>query len=229
MMSYLNSLLDILFPRTCAGCNNSLATGENLICTECIIQLPKTGYWNDTDNPVARIFWGRVYLYNVSAFLHFQKGGRLQNMIHNLKYKNNKEIGTFLGKIYGHELKNSPNADVDIIVPVPLHKSKFRKRGYNQSEYIARGISEVLKLPVITNAIERKIASESQTRKSRFERWENVRNIFQVIEPESFSDKHILLVDDVVTTGATLEACAMAILEVPGTKISVATLAFALN
>ena len=229
MKTFLSSLLDIFFPRTCAGCNNSLATGENLICTDCLYHLPKTGYWNENDNPVARIFWGRVYLHNVSSFLHFQKGGRLQNIIHNMKYKNIKEIGTFLGKIYGYELKSTPNANVDLIIPVPLHKSKFRKRGYNQSEYIARGISEIINIPVNTNSIERDIASESQTRKSRFERWENVKNVFKIVEPQSIKGKHVLLVDDVITTGATLEACAMAILEIPGTKVSVATLAFALN
>jgi len=191
--------------------------------------MPKTGFWNENENPVARIFWGRVYLQNVSSFLHFQKGGRLQNIIHNMKYKNIKEIGTFLGKLYGYELKNIPNSNVDLIIPVPLHKSKLRKRGYNQSEYIARGISEVLNLPVNTNSIERYIASDSQTRKSRFERWENVKNVFKIVEPQSFIGKHVLLVDDVITTGATLEACARAILEIPGTKVSIATLAFAMN
>lgn len=228
-MTFLSSLLDIFFPRTCAGCNNSLSTGENLICTDCLYQMPKTGFWNENENPVARIFWGRVYLQNVSSFLHFQKGGRLQNIIHNMKYKNIKEIGTFLGKLYGYELKNIPNSNVDLIIPVPLHKSKLRKRGYNQSEYIARGISEVLNLPVNTNSIERYIASDSQTRKSRFERWENVKNVFKIVEPQSFIGKHVLLVDDVITTGATLEACARAILEIPGTKVSIATLAFAMN
>jgi ComF family protein len=228
-MSFLDSLLDILYPRTCAGCNNSLATGEELICTECLYQLPKTGYWNDNDNPVARVFWGRIYLQNASSFLHFQKGSRLQNIIHYMKYRNIKEIGSFLGKMYGIELKNSPCAKVDLIVPVPLHISKFKKRGYNQSEWIARGISEVLNVPLHIHAIERHVASESQTRKSRFDRWENVRNIFRVTDPRLLSGKHILLVDDVITTGATLEACAMAILEIKGTSVSIASLAFALN
>jgi ComF family protein len=227
IMNFLSNFLDILFPRTCAGCDNSLATGENLICSECFYELPKTGYWKEEDNPVARMFWGRVYLQNASSFLHFQKGSRLQNMIHHLKYKNMKEIGTFLGKLFGSELQNTPYSQVDLIVPVPLHKSKIRKRGYNQSEWIAKGISEILKVPIEVNAIERYIASDTQTRKSRFDRWENVKNIFRVIDPETFKGKHILLVDDVLTTGATLEACAISILEIPDTKVSVGTLAFA--
>jgi ComF family protein len=226
-MNFLSNFLDILFPRTCAGCDNSLATGENLICSECFYELPKTGYWKEEDNPVARMFWGRVYLQNASSFLHFQKGGRLQNMIHHLKYKNMKEIGTFLGKLFGSELQNTPYSQVDLIVPVPLHKSKIRKRGYNQSEWIAKGISEILKVPIEVNAIERYIASDTQTRKSRFDRWENVKNIFRVIDPETFKGRHILLVDDVLTTGATLEACAISILKIPDTKVSVGTLAFA--
>jgi len=224
-MPLFEDFINILFPQTCAGCNNALITGEKYICTDCLYQLPRTFFWKETDNPVARLFWGRVYLENASSFFYFHKKSRLQNILHHLKYKNQKEIGFELGKMFGAELRDTPYSSADAIVPVPLHKSKLNKRGYNQSELIALGISEILDIPVNTEALKRVIASESQTRKSRFERWENVEKIFSLNDPDFFKDKHVLLVDDVLTTGATLEACASAILEVPNSKVSAVTIA----
>jgi ComF family protein len=221
----IKDIFDLLFPRTCSGCNNLLTSGEYLVCTECLYKLPRTGYWKEDDNPVAKKFWGRIVVENASSFLHFQKGGRLQNIIHQMKYRNKKEIGFIFGKLFGHELKDTKYAKVELIVPVPLHFSKFRKRGYNQSEWIAIGISEVLGVPINAYALERNIASESQTKKVRYDRWTNVMNVFSISNPDALKNKHILLVDDVLTTGATLEACANSILSVPNTKISIVTLA----
>jgi ComF family protein len=221
----LKDIFDLLFPRTCSGCNDLLASGENYICAECLYKLPRTGYWNEDDNPVAKKFWGRIYIENASSYLHFQKGGRLQNIIHQMKYRNKREIGLILGKMFGSELKNTRYASAELIVPVPLHFSKFRKRGYNQSEWIAMGISEVLGIPLNTNTLVRNIASESQTKKVRYDRWANVMNVFNISNPDALQNRHVLLVDDVLTTGATLEACANAVLGVPNTKVSVVTLA----
>jgi ComF family protein len=226
-MLYLDNFADLLFPRICAGCNDSLATNESLICSACLYQLPRTGYCREEDNPVARMFWGRVYLQNACSFLYFQKGGRLQSIIHHLKYKGQKEIGVMLGKMFASEMSGTPYVSVDLIVPVPLHKTKYRKRGYNQSEFICKGISEIFNKEINTTSLKRVVSTSTQTHKQKYERWENVKDIFKVADPQSFENKHILLVDDVLTTGATLEACAMALNEVPGIKISVATLAFA--
>ncbi len=227
-MSLINNFLDILFPRLCAGCNNVLTAGEKFICTDCLYNLPYTGYWKEENNPVAKLFWGRVYLHNASSYMHFHKGGRLQNILHNMKYQNQKEIGFLLGEMLGKELLGTTYNSVDAIVPVPLHKSKLKKRGYNQSEYIAKGLSGILNKPVETEAVRRIISGESQTKKSRYERWENVMNIFDVEKPLSIEGKHILLVDDVLTTGATIEACAASVLKVPSVKVSAVTLAYTL-
>lgn len=227
-MLYLDNFADLLFPRICSGCNNSLATNEDLICSECLYQLPRTGYSKEEDNPVARMFWGRIYLQNACAFLHFQKGGRLQSIIHYLKYKGQKEIGILLGKMFASELINTPYCSADLIIPVPLHKTKIRKRGYNQSEFICKGISEILNIEIDSASLKRVVSTSTQTHRQRYERWENVKNIFKVTKPEVLKNKHVLLVDDVLTTGATLEACAIALSEVPGIKISIATIAFAI-
>lgn len=228
-MRIFSHLLDIFFPRVCPGCSSLLTDGEKVICTECLYLLPRTNYWKEIDNPVARIFWGRIFLENASSFLHFNKGSRLQRIIHHLKYKNQHEIGIELGRMYGFELKETPYLDIDLIVPVPLHPKKLKSRGYNQSELISKGLSEILDKPVITDSVSRIVEKESQTHKSRYERWENVQSIFAVTKPEMLENKHILLVDDVLTTGATIEACASAILEISGTRVSVATIAYAVK
>jgi ComF family protein len=224
-MSLIHDITDIFFPRVCSGCGNVLAHGEKLICTDCLVKLPRTGFWKEENNSVAQMFWGRIPVQNASSFLFFQKGSRLQNIMHKFKYRNQKEIGYELGKLFGSNLLGTNYTSVDIIIPVPLHISKYRKRGYNQSEWIAKGLSEVLKIPFENNAIERVKATDSQTRKAQYERWENVENIFNLISPTTFENKHVMIVDDILTTGATVEACANAVLNVPGIKISLATVA----
>lgn len=224
----LDDFLSLLFPRICYGCGNHLLRNENIICTECLVLIPRTNYHKQGENPVEQLFWGRCHIQSAAAFSYYNKGSRIRNLIHNMKYKGIKEIGTLLGRIYGSSLGNSEFTDpIDIIVPVPLHPSKKRSRGFNQSELIAAGISEVTGLKVNNSAVVRSVASSTQTRRSRYDRWVNVEGIFEVADPESLAGRHILLVDDVITTGSTIESCVNAILKVEGVKVSVAALAYA--
>ena len=202
--------------------------GEKVICTLCLFHLPKTYFHHDDDNPLTKVFWGRVNLEGVAAYVYFQKGGTVQHLLHQLKYKGQKEIGVQIGKLYGVELKTAEVfRDAELIIPVPLHPRKLRKRGYNQSGMFAEGLASVMQARLETRALYRKVYSQTQTRKARYNRWENVENIFAVRNPERIRGKHILLVDDVITTGATSEACAQALLEVPGVRVSVAAIAYA--
>jgi len=179
---------------------------------------------------VARLFWGRCLIEKAAAFSFYNKGSRIRNLIHNLKYKGIKEVGYELGRIYGLSLKSSGfTADVDQIIPVPLHLSKKRIRGFNQSDIISMGIADVTGLPVDTVSLARIKVSATQTKRSRYDRWTNVEDIFHVTDPEIIKGRHILLVDDVITTGSTIESCANELLKVEGVKVSVVALAFAVN
>jgi len=231
-MDYLINLWDdfisLLFPRLCYGCGAHLMRNEELICMECYVAIPRTDFHLSPENPVAQLFWGRSYIEKASAFSFYNKGGRIRNLIHNLKYRGIKEVGYELGKIYGSSLRSSGfTSDIDLIIPVPLHPSKKRKRGFNQSEIISEGIAAASGLPLDVTCLVRTGASATQTRRSRFERWTNVEGIFYVTDPEIIRQKHILLVDDVITTGSTLESCANELLKSDGVKVSVVALAYA--
>lgn len=221
----------LFFPRVCNVCGNSLAKGEEVICLQCEFHLPKTGYHLYKDNPVAKNFWGRVSIRSATSLYFFSKGQKLQTLIHLLKYHNQKEIGKRLGKLLGLEIKDSkPFEDVDYILPVPLHKKRIRKRGYNQSEVIAEGLCEILQKPLIKDLLVRKIPNETQTKKSRFQRFENVNEIFGINKAKKntvLEAKHFLLVDDVITTGSTLVACAETLEKNFSANVSIATLACA--
>ncbi len=181
------------------------------------------------ENPVSRVFWGRINIKAATSFLFYSKQGKVQNLIHHLKYRRQKDVGIELGKLFGIELQKSPfYKDLDFIIPVPLHPKKLRKRGYNQSLVIAEGLKKSMGIDVFTG-LQRKIHSSTQTKKSRYERWENVKDIFKIENPEELENKSILLIDDVLTTGATLEACATVLSDVPNITISIATLAYAHN
>ncbi|MBL0328160.1 MAG: ComF family protein [Bacteroidetes bacterium] len=226
----LNDFISLIFPQVCASCGNSLYKNEQTLCTYCVYHLPKTNFHLNNDNPVAKIFWGRVDIQSAAAFYGFNKGGRVQHIIHQLKYKGRKEVGFAVGKLYGYELKMCDSfKTVDTIIPVPLHSKKIKKRGYNQSEAFAEGLSVSMGVPANVKTLFRAYESETQTKKSRFSRWQNVESIFQLKDIKSLEGKHVLLVDDVVTTGATLEACAQTLQQIPGIKISVATIAYASN
>ena len=189
--------------------------------------LPETGFCNSSENPVEKLFWGRIKVENASAFLFYDKQSKYGHLLHEFKYKGYQEIGLFLGELFGSRLINTSYNDIDLIVPIPLHFSKLRSRGFNQSEIFGAGISKALSKPFMGNVLRRNIFTSTQTRKGRYDRWKNVEGIFSVINPELIRNKHILLIDDVVTTGATLEAAGTEILKIEGTKLSIAALAYA--
>lgn len=231
-MNYLYELWDdfisLLFPRLCYACGNHLARNENLICTECYILIPRTGYHLQPDNPVEKLFWGRCRIARAAAFSFYNRGSRIRNLIHNLKYKGIGDVGYELGRIYGQSLSGSDFLnDVDAIIPVPLHPSKQRIRGFNQSELICRGLSEATGIPVDMDILARVSASATQTKRSRYDRWTNVEGIFSVTDAARLRGMHILLVDDVITTGSTIESCVAELLREEGVKVSVAALAVA--
>jgi ComF family protein len=224
-----DDFISLLFPRLCYACGDHLLRNESLICTKCYVVIPRTNFHLEDENPVAKLFWGRCRIEKAAAFSIYNKGSRIRNLIHNLKYKGIQEIGYELGRIYGVSLKSSGfTNDIDLIVPVPLHTSKKRSRGFNQSELISEGLAIVTGLTVNSKNLTRIEISETQTKRSRYDRWTNVEGIFKVSEPDSFRDMHILLVDDVITTGSTIESCANELLKIEGVKVSVVSLAFAL-
>jgi len=227
-MNFLSDLLWILFPQLCASCDKALNAGETCLCTYCRFHLPKTNFHIQEDNPVAKHFWGKVNIHAAAAYYYFSKGEKIQHLVHQLKYKGNKAVGNFVGEMYGVDLKRSTLfSSVEIVVPVPLHASKLRKRGYNQSDFFAEGLSRSMEIPFSAHALKRNLATETQTRKHRYERFENVDRVFEVDKPELLKGKHVLLVDDVITTGSTLTSCAEIILDLPETKVSIAAMACA--
>jgi ComF family protein len=221
-------LTELIFPRLCVTCGDKLIEQEQWICLHCLHHIPRTNYHLQPENPVAQLFYGRVQIEFATSFFYFSKGSKYQSLLHNLKYKGMKELGAEIGKHFGIDLLQSSDfSSVDLICPVPLHLSKEKKRGYNQSWWIASGIAAQMEKQLSDDNLKRITATETQTRKTRFARWQNVEGIFELSDPEAFSGKHILLIDDVVTTGSTLEACAQAILSKTDAQVSIATLATA--
>ena len=228
MISIFGDFLSLFFPNNCLACGNSLFKNEDTICTSCLYHLPQTDFHLSKGNRLCEVFWGRVRIETAVANFYYGKSGKVQSLIHQLKYKGKKEVGTFFGKYYGKMLQYSGNFDsVNYIVPVPLHEKKLKLRGYNQSEIFARGLSVSMHVPVNIVVLSRRIPTQTQTKRNRYNRWENVSGIFEVNRIELLRNKHILLVDDVITTGATLEACCHALFKVPGIKISIAAIAYA--
>jgi ComF family protein len=218
----------IFFPHICIGCGSDLLDKNQIICFHCNNTLPSTRFEIYPDNPVEKIFWGRATIQSATSQYYFTKDSVLQQILHQLKYKGKKEVGTYFGRIMGESIcESSRFVDVDAIIPLPLFASREKKRGYNQAAVLAEGISSVVKLPVIKNCIERISATQTQTQKNRIERWQNMSGRFRVKNKEDIDGKHILLVDDVITTGATLDACVNEILSEGNVRISIATLAFA--
>lgn len=226
LKQYLQGFFSIIYPPTCAACGNVLYYNENVLCFKCYIELPRTSFHSDPDNEVARLLWGRIPFKNATSFIYFDKESRYRNILHELKYKGQQQVGLEMGRFFGLELRETLFAKADLIIPVPLHISKYRKRGYNQSTLIANGISEVLKIPVRTDLLLRRSNTKTQTHKSRFDRWINVQDTFHIQQTPVLENKYVLLIDDVITTGATMEACANALLSVTGVTLSIASLAF---
>lgn len=226
--TYLADFISLLFPELCAACRESLVTNEKLLCTDCRYNLPYTNFQLQPDNIVARQFWGKIKLEAAFALFYFTKGGKVQNLVHELKYNGQQQIGNLVGSIAGEQLiKNDIFKTIDFIIPVPLHKKRLRKRGYNQSTRFAEGLADKLNAIVEENNLVRVKATETQTHKSRFARFQNMEEVFVIKDPERLINKHVLLVDDVITTGSTLEACGTKLLEIEGLKLSIATIAYA--
>jgi ComF family protein len=223
----LVDFVSLLYPRYCLGCHEGLVKGEETICTACMFELPRTQYHLDFDNALFKRLNGRIPLKFAFSFFLFRRGGKVQHLLHSLKYDNHPEIGITLGEVYGQELHEAQYSQkFNVIVPVPLHPSRKRKRGYNQSEEFAGGLSKSLNIP-FSDALLRTTKTETQTRKTKLKRWENVSEVFRVKEEDEIVNRDILLVDDVITTGATIEACAQVLLNEGCSSISIASIAYA--
>ena len=224
---WITDFTHLFFPHYCAGCGSDLVEEHQHICQQCYTSLPETNFSPHNNNPIEKIFYGRVDVTEAMAAYYFTKHSVLQQLIHTLKYRNNKEVGLQLGRWMGVLLKNSNRfATIDALVPLPLFPEKEKKRGYNQATVLCEGISEIINVPVVNEFIQRKRYTDTQTKKGRSERWKNVDGSFEINDAMLKRYKHVLLVDDVITTGATLEACGSAVKD-SGTALSVAVLAWA--
>ena len=228
-MNPLKHFFNLFFPNLCLSCQGETTSYEDILCLKCLLKLPKTNFHTEKENPFTDRFWGRIALQNGAALYHFVKGGRTQQLIFQLKYNGRKDIGTKLGRLYGRQLKESPFfEDIDLVLPVPLHPKKERQRGYNQSLYFAKGLAEALGSRLDSKTLIRTKSTNTQTKKSREQRFENVLDAFEIQATNKWEGKHVLLVDDVITTGATLEACGLRLLAAyPKITLSMATIAIA--
>lgn len=228
LKSVFSDFFALFYPEVCLACNRVLLKHEEIICNFCDIELPKTLFHTMKENPLEKIFWGRVKLESVAARYYFRKKSKIQRLMHRLKYKGAKEIGIIIGEKYGHELLENPIfRSVNVIVPIPLHPDKERIRGYNQSEMFGIGLSQSMNIPQDTKHFLKATSTESQTKKNRYNRWENVKEIFTIVDEDFFRGKHILLIDDIITTGATIEAAAQMLLKIEGVRVSVVGIAAA--
>jgi len=220
----LSDFFSLFYPKLCAGCRKTLLKSERAICLECQYEFASIPITQKDNNPIAKIFWGRVPLNFAVSTIAFNKGHRIQKVLHAIKYEGNQNAAHEMGQLLGFQLKTL-NVEADVIIPLPLHTRRQKLRGYNQSELIAEGTAEVLRIPVENNAVKRLSFESSQTGKNREDRWENVATVFKLKSPDLLVEQKILLIDDVLTTGATLEACARTLLDGPVKSVGVATLA----
>ena len=224
----INNLINLFFPKACLSCTIALSDNEEYVCTNCRHDLPVTNFHFDDSDEVKKVLYGRVKIQNATAMFRFQKKGIVQQLIHNLKYKGHQEVGDFLGAWLGEELKSINNyKSIDAVIPVPLHKKKLKKRGYNQVERFGIQLAERLDVEYIDSVLIKITNTNSQVKKSRLARWNEKDAIFSIQNLNQIKNKHILLVDDLITTGATIEACANQLLKGANVKISLATMAIA--
>jgi len=224
------SISQLIYPRLCEGCKRPLLVAESTLCMHCLPELPRTGYHSIKDNESAMRFAGRIPYVHATSLAYFTDDGLLQHLLHGLKYHNKKESGVFLGKQLAYELLQTDwIKNIDLIIPVPLHPKKERERGYNQSKLIADGMAYVLNIPVIDTVLQRFRYTESQTKKSRQERVANMKDAFTISDPNILINKHVMIIDDILTTGATLEACTNAILDISCVEVSIATIGIAID
>jgi ComF family protein len=223
-----NSFLHLVFPQVCEGCGTDVVDDHELLCLKCLGSLPKTEFHFHSSNIVEKMFWGRLPLREASAQYYFTKESMMQHLMHELKYKGNKELGIYLGNLMGLALEQTNRfSTIDALIPLPLFPSKEKKRGYNQASVLCYGISEIIGKPVLENVVIRTTHTETQTRKNRVARWQNMEGRFLLKDPSGLENKHVLLVDDVITTGASLEACGKEILKAKGVGLSICTLCYA--
>ena len=221
-MKWISDLKELLFPRYCKVCGQRLMQNEQHLCINCLLDLPRTHYEREPNNALMQHFMEWPEVVRATAYFYYHKEGQYSSLIHHLKYHDHPEVGTYLGRLAANELRTSGFFEgIDLIATVPLSKKKFRQRGYNQCDYIARGISEITGIALCNNCVKRAIDTDTQTHKGRSDRWKNTEGIFHVVKPEELKGKHILLVDDVATTGATLHACVASLLATPGVRISI--------
>ena len=226
-MKFLKEILNIFYPNVCLCCKNPLTVQEDTICLTCRFDLPITNFSSEIENLVEKTFYGRVQVESGTALFYFLKPSNVQQLIHELKYKGQQQVGEFTGNWLGEELLLSGRFEnIDCIVPVPLHKNKLKKRGYNQVTIFGETLSKKLNIPFYEDVLFKTDASKTQTKKLRFDRWKNAQHKFIIHNSEKISNKHILLIDDIITTGATLESCAKTILNAYNTKVSIATIAY---
>lgn len=221
------ALLHLAFPHICNGCGSDALPVQSALCPRCLSTLPETNFHFYPDNPIEKIFWGRLPINCATALYYFTKESLVQHLMHQFKYRNNKELGFFLGRLMGTSLSDSERFSfIDALMPLPLFPIKEKKRGYNQAAVLCEGMAEVLQKPVLYDVMIRTANTETQTKKGRVERWQNMEGKFQLVKPSSITGKHILLVDDVITTGASLEACGRELASVQNGQLSIATLCF---
>ena len=226
-MKILNDFFRIFYPELCVNCENQLINNETILCTFCRHDLPFTNITNYQDNKVTQVFYGRTEVEKAFSLLLFRKKGITKKLIHELKYKGNEDIGVFFGNWIGDILKkNKEFIDIDCIIPVPLHVKKLKQRGYNQVTKFGEQLSLHMQKPLLEHELVRVSSTKTQTYKSRFERFKNTNTKFEVKNPSIFKNKHVLLIDDVITTGATLEACIEEIKKEKKVKVSILTMAY---
>jgi ComF family protein len=221
-----DSFLHLLFPHVCDGCGSDLLSKDSMLCLQCTEAIPQTDFEKHPGNPIEKRFYGRLPLEQATASYYFTKESLVQKLVHQVKYKGNKELGIQLGQFMGDLLKRSGRFQVDAMIPLPLFPVKEKKRGYNQSMLLCEGIKTVFPAPILNKVITRPEHTETQTKKGRIERWKNMEGKFLLTDPAAIAGKHILLVDDVITTGATLESCGSALLEAANVKLSIACLCY---
>lgn len=226
--SLFEDFISLLYPRNCIACGNSLYKHEEHLCHYCFENLPRSNFHLQADNALEKLFYGRVPVHKASSYYLFHKKSRVQKILHAIKYKGNTDLAQLVGSWYAAELLAAGSyKDAVAIIPVPLHEQKLKQRGYNQSEEFAKGLSAGLNIPVNTTILKRSAYTQTQTRKSKYERWENVEDKFVLDTCSGFENTHLILVDDVITTGATIEACINQLLQIPGVTVSVVSIGFA--
>lgn len=227
-MNWITRILDFISPRLCVVCGQRLVPTERSLCSVCLFHLPRTDFHQKPlDNPMAQLFWGLAPIEKAAALFYYHPHSETAQLVYRLKYNNRPDIGEDIGRVMANELQATDFfSDIDVLLPVPLASKRLRQRGYNQSEQLAKGISDITHLPIVTKALRRKHFQQSQTTLNRWQRQENVEDTFWLKDGSQLQDKHVLLIDDICTTGATLISCANTLKDIEGIRISVLTLGF---